>query len=105
MAAVDQRRTRRKDGEMNIILKDGKDLSAVRVFRAYDVSSSEVTLTIELAASVSIEDAIDGDFSEITLKRSGHPDKQFTGYVVRDINESYDDRAMITSVVLAMGNS
>ena len=89
---------------MIIALKDGTEFGAMRVSRSYDMASMEVILTVEFAAT-SMEDVAKCDFSEITIKRPGRPDKQFTGYIVRDISESYDDRYTSTSVTLVLGDS
>ena len=89
---------------MIIALKDGTEFSAMRVSRSYDMASMEVILTIEFTAA-SMEDVAACDFSEITVKRPGRPDKLFEGYIVRDISESYDDRYTSTSVALVLGDS
>lgn len=89
---------------MIVALKDGTEFSAMRVSRSYDMASMEVILTIEFAVA-SMEDIAECDFSEITIKRPGRQDKQFTGYIVRDISESYDDRYTSTSVSLVLGDS
>lgn len=85
---------------MRIVFADESTIGVERINKTYDISGSEVRMSVEITNDVDIDEVLDKDFSVFTLKRNGFADVEFEGFTVNDVSEFFESRTTNVSVNL-----